>query len=54
VALTQYDLGAPVTPLPREAGASIIPFCLSLFNFATLDDFRNFANSTNVSDICEY
>ena len=45
VTLTQYDLGAPVTPLPRENPPSIIPFCLTLFNFGTLDDFSNFVNN---------
>lgn len=43
--ITQYDLGTPVTPLPREGGTSVIPFCLTLFNFATLDDFSTFVNN---------
>lgn len=44
---TNYDLGAPVNPLPREGGVVNIPFCLSLFNFATLDDFSRFVNNEN-------
>lgn len=49
--LTQYDLGAPIAPLPRENPPSIIPFCLTLFNFGTLDDFSNFVNDRNVTGV---
>lgn len=51
VTLTQYDLGAPIAPLPRENPPSIIPFCLTLFNFGTLDDFSNFVNDRNVTGV---
>jgi hypothetical protein len=56
VTLTQYDLGAPVAPLPREDGPSIIPFCLTLFNFGTLDDFSEFVNNRgqNVTVSCPF
>lgn len=46
---TNYDLGAPVNSLLREGGVVNIPFCLSLFNFATLDDFARFVNNENVN-----
>ncbi|KAF8058910.1 inosine triphosphate pyrophosphatase [Scenedesmus sp. PABB004] len=45
VTLQGYDLGAPAAPLPRDAFPSAVPFCLSLFNFATLDDFTAFADA---------
>jgi hypothetical protein len=45
VTFTQYDLAAPVSRLPREDGPTTIPFCLNLFNFATLDDFEEFVNN---------
>jgi hypothetical protein len=47
VTLTNYDLGAPAGPLPRENPQAIVPFCLGLFNFGTLDDFSNFVDENN-------
>uniref|UniRef100_A0A383VL49 Uncharacterized protein n=1 Tax=Tetradesmus obliquus TaxID=3088 RepID=A0A383VL49_TETOB len=47
VTLTSYDLGAPAGPLPRENPATIVPFCLGLFNFGTLDDFSAFVDENN-------
>lgn len=44
VTLTSYDLGLPAGPLPRENPPTIIPFCLTLFNFGVLDDFVNFVD----------
>jgi hypothetical protein len=50
VTFSQYDLGAPVSRLPREDGPTSIPFCLNLFNFATLDDFEAFVNNSTLAD----
>jgi hypothetical protein len=44
VTLTGYDLGTPVVPLPREPPPSVVPYCLTFFNFGTLDDFANFVD----------
>lgn len=46
--LSNYDLGAPVTPVPREdPGSTLIPYCLQFFNFGTLDDFAAFVDGNS-------
>jgi hypothetical protein len=47
VTLTSYDMGIPAGPLPRENPPTIIPFCLTLFNFGVLDDFANFVDESS-------
>eukprot|EP00879_Flechtneria_rotunda_P012936 GHRR01013509.1.p1 GENE.GHRR01013509.1~~GHRR01013509.1.p1 ORF type:complete len:430 (+),score=118.95 GHRR01013509.1:611-1900(+) len=47
VTLANYDLGAPAAPLPREDPPSVVPFCLTLFNFGALDDFSNFVDDNS-------
>jgi hypothetical protein len=40
-------LATPAGPLPRENPQAIVPFCLGLFNFGTLDDFSAFVDENN-------
>ncbi|KAI8463706.1 MAG: hypothetical protein J3K34DRAFT_494410 [Monoraphidium minutum] len=40
VAVANYDQAAPGGPLPAGPPPNLTPFCLNLFNFATLDDFE--------------
>lgn len=53
VTLTNSDLGAPYGPLPRQNPPSVVPFCLGLFNFGTLDDFAKFVQERSVKNNTE-